>query len=108
MSVQAEMSEVELCSMKGCTNVTETKRRGRGKAYQHYHYELSEYDDNKILINNKRYICSSDVIKDYPCIKNRKQLSRIYNNPRQDKKNSHLVVKQIKEPVYEKVKINYD
>ena len=83
------------------------KRKGRGKAYQHYHYQLHEYDENKELLNNKRYICSSDLLKDYPCVKNRKQLARIYHIPRQDRKNSHLVVKQIKEPVFERVRITY-
>ena len=87
---------------------TKQKRRGRGIAYQYYNYILKEYNEERELVNTKRYVCSTDVIKDYPCIKNRKQLARIYHIPRQDRINSHLVVKQIKEPVFQRIKVIYD
>ena len=83
------------------------QRIGRGKSYSHYKYLLEELNDDGDVIITKRYVTAGDVLADYPKIKNRKQLQRIYNEPRLDKKHKNVRITQIKEPVFERTKINY-
>ena len=82
-------------------------RKGRGKSHTHYKYLLKELNDDGQIINVKRYITAQGVLEDYPQIRNRKQLARIYSSPRVDKKHKNIQITQIKDPVYERTKITY-